>query len=67
NLVFEPNDPVLAAAMEFSVSQALTRWLGDDILVEAVDVGAVDETVRVEVVYTKRQDLSRQATRIHFR
>ena len=67
NLVFEPNDAVLGAAMEFTVGQALTRWLGDDILVEGVNVESVEETVTVEVVYTKRQDLSRQAVRVHFR
>lgn len=67
NLVFEPNNPILAAAIEFTVGQALTRWLGDDILVDTVEVDAWDETVTVEVVYTKRQDLSRQAVRIQFR
>lgn len=67
NLVFEPNDAVLAAAMEFTVGQALTHWLGDDILVEGVNVESVEETVTIEVVYTKRQDLSKQAVRVHFR
>lgn len=32
NLVFEPNNTILAAAMEFTVGQALTRWLRDDIV-----------------------------------
>ena len=36
NLVFEPNDTILAAAMEFTVGQALTRWLSDEILVDGV-------------------------------
>jgi len=67
NLVFEPNDTVLAAAMEFTVGQALTRWLRDEILVDAVSVESAQETVLIEIVYTKRQDLSRQLVRIHFR
>lgn len=67
NLVFEPNNAVLAAAMEFTIGQALTRWLRDDIMVEGVDVDAADETVTIEVAYTKRQDLSRQEVRIHFK
>ena len=67
NLVFEPNDAVLAATMEFTVGQALSRWLGDDIVVDGVEVEAVDETVIIQVAYTKREDLSRQAVRIHFR
>ena len=67
NLVFEPNNAVLAATMEFTVGQALSRWLGDDIVVDGVDVEAVEETVTIQVAYTKRQDLSQQAVRIHFR
>jgi phage baseplate assembly protein W len=67
NLVFEPNDPVLAAAMEFAVGQALARWLGDDILVDSVNVDGVEESVTIEIAYTKKQDVSSQAVRIHFR
>ncbi len=67
NLVFEPNDAILAAAMEFTVGQALTRWLGDEILVDGVEVEAAGEVMTIEIAYTKRQDLSRQAVRIQFR
>lgn len=67
NLVFEPNDAVLAAAIEFTVEQALARWLRDDILVDGVHVESHEETVTVEVVYTRRQDLARQAVRIRFK
>jgi phage baseplate assembly protein W len=67
NLVFEPNDDVLAAALEFTVGQALTRWLGDLILVDGVDADAQGGTVTIEIAYTVRRDLSRQAVRIQFR
>lgn len=67
NLVFEPNDLILAAAMEFTIGQALTRWLRDEIVVEQVDVTATGEVATVEIVYIKRQDLSKQAVRIQFR
>lgn len=67
NLVFEPNNPVLAAAMEFTVGAALTRWLTDEIIVDGVNINAVEETVTIEVAYTKRQTLARQAVRIQFR
>ncbi|MCP4428755.1 MAG: GPW/gp25 family protein [Chloroflexi bacterium] len=67
NLVFEPNNPILAAAMEFTVGQALTRWLSDDILVDGVDVEAEGEVVFIEIAYTRRQDLARQAVRIQFK
>jgi hypothetical protein len=67
NLVFEPNDTVLAATMEFTVGQALSRWLGDDLVVDGVNIEAEEETITIHVAYTKRQDLSQQAVRIHFR
>jgi len=67
NLVFEPNNAILAAAVEFTVGQALTRWLKDDIFVEQVGVEAKDETISIEIVYSKRSDLSKEAVRIHFR
>lgn len=67
NLVFEPNNAILATAMEFTVGQALSRWLADDILVDNVGVKSADENITIEIVYTKKQDLSREAVRIHFK
>ncbi|MDH3974181.1 MAG: GPW/gp25 family protein [Deltaproteobacteria bacterium] len=67
NLVFEPNDSVLGAATEFTVGQALSRWLGDIILLDGIDVKSGEETITIEIAYTKREDLSKQAVRIHFR
>jgi uncharacterized protein len=66
NLVFEPNNVVLEAAMEFTVARALSRWLKDDIVVEGVKVTSENETALVEVVYTTKQDLTRHAVRIRF-
>jgi phage baseplate assembly protein W len=67
NLVFDPNNTILAAAMEFTVGQALTRWLGDQIAVAGVEVDAQEETLSVEVAYIRRADLARQAVRVRFR
>ena len=67
NLVFEPNNTILAAATEFTVGQALTRWLGDEIIVDGVDIQTDAEVIVVEIAYTKKADLSRQAVRVHFR
>ena len=67
NLVFEPNDPILAATMEFTVGQALSRWLEDEIVVDGVNVEADEEMVTIQVAYTKRQNLSQQAVQIQFR
>jgi uncharacterized protein len=68
NLVFEPRNDVLRAAMEFTIGQALSRWLRDEILVNGVDVEVEDDDrVLVQVAYTRRRDLARQAVRIQFR
>lgn len=67
NLVFEPNNAILAATMEFTVGQALTRWLKDDIVVEGVSANSMGENITIEIIYTKKEDLSKQAVRIHFK
>ena len=38
NLVFDPNNPILATTTEFNIRKSLERWMGDEILVESVDV-----------------------------
>lgn len=66
NLVFEPNDAILAASMEFTIREALTRWLRDDIDVDDVAVEAQDDGVVVQVVYTRAEDTDQQAVQIDF-
>lgn len=53
-LVFAPNSPELAAALQFTVQAALQRWLGDVIDVGSLQVSSDDSTLRVEVSYTVR-------------
>ncbi|WP_284750280.1 GPW/gp25 family protein [Amycolatopsis sp. RTGN1] len=67
NLVFDPDNAIMAAAVEFSIGQALTRWLGDELAVAGVDVSSADEALTVEVSYVRRKDLAPQALRVHFR
>lgn len=67
NLVFDPNNNVLAAAMEFTIGQALARWLRGDLIVETVSVRAEEEQAVVEVAYRTTQDLALQAVNIRFR
>jgi len=67
NLVFDPNNTIMAAAVEFSIGQALTRWLGGELAVVGVDVQSVEEALTVEVSYVRRTDLAPQALRVHFR
>lgn len=67
SLVFDPNDMILAAAAEYSIGQALTTWMGDEIFVDGVDVAAHDDLVTVEIAYTLRRDRARQSVRVQFR
>lgn len=52
DLVFEPNSPELAAALQVSAEGALHRWLGDVILVNALDVTAEDSRLTIDLKYT---------------
>src|SRR5919205_1382949 len=54
-LVFAPNSPELAAALQFTVQAALQRWLGDLIEVLALDVSSEDATLRIIVQYVVRR------------
>jgi phage baseplate assembly protein W len=60
DLVFQGNDQVLAAATEFTVARALQTYLGDEVMINAVDVRNEDEKLVIEVVYTKSRDLQRE-------
>jgi phage baseplate assembly protein W len=53
-LVFAPNSPELAAALQFSVRAGLQRWLGDVIEVTALEVTAEDSTLTVDITYRLR-------------
>ncbi len=54
-LVFAPNDDALAAAVQLSVQGSLQQWLGDLILVQAVEATSEDSTLRVRVEYVVRR------------
>jgi phage baseplate assembly protein W len=66
NLVFEPNDPVLVAAMEFTVGEALNRWLADDLKIDGIQINSQAEQVTIAIAYTKKADQSKQAVRFYF-
>src|SRR2546421_4306522 len=50
-LIFAPNSPELAAALQFTVQAALQQWLGDVIQVQSLDVTSEDSTLQVELKY----------------
>jgi len=59
-LVFEPNGEALAAATEHTVQGALQLWLGEVIVVESVDVVAVESTLEVTLSYIVRRTEERR-------
>ncbi|GAA1920866.1 GPW/gp25 family protein [Streptomyces sodiiphilus] len=60
DLVFAPNSPELASAVELSVQAALQQWLGDVIEVESLDVVSEENVVRVHLVYVVRATATRR-------
>ena len=54
-LIFAPNSPELAAALQFTVQAALQRWLGDLIEVQNLQVTSEDATLRVLLQYLVRR------------
>jgi hypothetical protein len=59
-LVFAPASPELAAATQLLIQGALQQWLGELILVDAVEVRSDDATVGVTVRYLVRRTQQRQ-------
>ncbi|CAM5357961.1 GPW/gp25 family protein [Streptomyces atroolivaceus] len=60
DLVFTPNSPELASALELSVQASLQRWLGELIDVEALDVVSEENVVRVHLSYVVRSTGTRR-------
>lgn len=54
-LVFQPNSDELATAVEFLVQGNLQQWLGDLVVIEAVQVTSTDSTIEVRVQYVLRR------------
>jgi phage baseplate assembly protein W len=66
DLVFDPNNDILAATTEFAITRALQQWLGDEIILERVDVSNPDERLQIEVIYLRRDRLERGVVKIAF-
>ena len=54
-MVFAPNSPELAAALQFTIQAGLQRWLGDLIEVQKLEVTSVDATLSVLIQYVVRR------------
>lgn len=53
-LIFAPNSPELATALQFAMQSALQRFLGDVIDVVNLEVESRDSTLRILVQYVVR-------------
>jgi phage baseplate assembly protein W len=62
-LVFSPNSPQVASALQMAIQGALQLWLGDDIQVDQVTASNDDAQLTVTVNFTDRaRQLSQTAT-----
>ena len=64
DLVFDPNNDVLAASTEFMITRALQKYLSDEIRVEQVAVSANDGILQVHIVYLRTSDLQFERVRV---
>ena len=62
-MVFAPNSPEIASALQFTIQAGLQRWLGDVIVAQKVEVTSEDSTLRVLVQYVvKRTNQTQTST-----
>ena len=61
-MVFDPNSPELAAALQHLIQAGLQRWMGDLISVQDLRVTSQEATLRVELVYLVNQNQERRST-----
>lgn len=54
-LIFAPNSPELAAALQFTIQAGLQQWLGDVIEVQALDVTSEESKLYVDLQYIVRR------------
>ena len=54
-LIFAPNSPELAAALQHTLQAAIQRWLGDVIGLQALEVQSVDSKLTIDVKYMVRR------------
>jgi len=64
DLVFDPNNDVLAASTEFMIKRALQTYLSDEMRVEQVAVSADDGVLQVHIVYLRTSDLQFERVRV---
>ena len=59
-LLFGPNSPEVAAAVQFTLQANLQRWLGDLIELQKLEVTSVDSTLNILIQYVVRSSNQQQ-------
>jgi phage baseplate assembly protein W len=59
-MVFAPNSPEVATALQFSLQADLQKWLGDLIELQALEVTSVDSSLLITIQYLVRRTNERQ-------
>ena len=54
-LIFAPNSPELAAALQFTIRAAIQQYLGDVLDLLALDVTSEDSTLRINIKYALKR------------
>jgi Bacteriophage baseplate protein W len=54
-MIFAPNSPELATALQFTIQAGLQQWLGDVIEIKNLDVQSVDATLTINIQYVVRR------------
>ncbi len=63
-LVFAPNGDLAASATQLVVQGALTQWLADVAVIQAVDVTSEESTLSITVRYVVRATQEQQVVRV---
>jgi hypothetical protein len=60
DLVFAGNNEALAAASEFTIAKALQTHMGNQVMINAVEVVNEGEKLHINIVYTRTKDLQQE-------
>jgi len=59
-MVFAPNSPEVATALQFSLQADLQQWLGDLIQMQSLEVTSVDSSLLINISYLMRRTNEQQ-------
>lgn len=59
-MIFAPNSPEVATALQFSLQADLQQWLGDLIEMQSLEVTCVDSSLLINISYLVRRTNEQQ-------